>query len=161
MCALAHASFSYKSDFFEKKDCRLSILLHPRRHRCENTDRPEDEAMRYLLLIHASEKEYAQLSPEEVARAMESYGAFTNALREAGALGSFARLRPSVETHTIRVRNGKPVTTDGPFTETKEHLGGFYLIDVANVDEALAWAAQCPGAHHGTIEVRPIWEKDS
>lgn len=117
--------------------------------------------MRYLLLIHANEKDYAQLSPDETTRAMEAYESFRNALRDAGALGAAARLRPSAETHTIRVRNGKPITTDGPFTETKEHLGGFYLIDVATLEEALAWAARCPGSHHGTIEVRPLWEKGS
>jgi hypothetical protein len=114
--------------------------------------------MRYLLLLHASEAEFTKLSPAEAAKAVEPYTAYTNELKKAGALVAAARLRPTTQTSTIRVRNAQSLVTDGPFTEAKEALGGFYLIQAADQQEALTWAAKCPGAHYGVIEVRPIWE---
>src|SRR5262249_53450347 len=98
--------------------------------------------MRYLLLIHADETRYPKLSPQETAQLMADYGAFTEDLKKAGAYVASQRLRPTTAATTIRVRNGETLTTDGPFAETKEQLGGFYLIHANDLDEALAWAAK-------------------
>ena len=78
-------------------------------------------------------------------------------MRERGAYVASNRLAPTSAASTVRVRDGEEVVTDGPFAETKEQLGGYYLIDVADLDAALAWAARCPGASHGVVEVRPVW----
>ena len=86
------------------------------------------------------------------------YNAYTAMLRERGAYAGGEALQPVTTATTVRVRDGETFTTDGPFAETKEALGGFYLIDAADLDEALALAAACPGARYGSIEVRPIVE---
>jgi hypothetical protein len=83
--------------------------------------------------------------------------AYTEALSNAGILLGGNRLRPTDMTTTVRITGGKTQVLDGPYAETKEQLAGYYLIDVANLDAALSWAARCPGASHGAIEVRPIW----
>jgi len=113
--------------------------------------------MQYMLLIHANEAGFARLTPEEGRKAMAGYGAYNEVLKQAKVLVGGDRLKPSAMTSTVRVADGKPIVKDGPFAETKEQLGGYYLIDVANLDEAIKWAAKCPGAHHGTVEVRAIW----
>jgi len=114
--------------------------------------------MRYLLLIHSDETIYPKMTDAENAALMAEYGRFTAALRDAGAFVTADRLRPTTTATTVRIRDGRTLTTDGPFAETKEQLGGYYLIDVDNLDDALAWAARVPSARHGSIEVRPIWE---
>jgi hypothetical protein len=117
-----------------------------------------ETSMRYLLLIHDDETGYPKMSPQETEQLMAAYGAFTEQLKKAGAYVTAHRLRPTTSATTIRVRNGETLTTDGPFAETKEQLGGFYLIQVNDLDEAIAWAAKVPSAKHGSIEVRPVWE---
>ena len=114
--------------------------------------------MRYMLLICDSEAEFDRLPEQEVAQVMKEYGSYTAALEEAGAYVSGNRLRPVATAKSVRVREGKTLLTDGPFAETKEQLGGYYLIEVKDLDEALQWAAKIPSARYGTIEVRAIWE---
>jgi hypothetical protein len=116
--------------------------------------------MRYLLLINDQESMFATMSPQEMGKMMEAYGKFSAELQASGALKDAARLRPVATATTVRVRNGKTLTTDGPFAETKEQLGGYYLIDVKNLDEAIRWAAKIPSANHGCVEVRPVWEQN-
>ena len=83
--------------------------------------------------------------------------AYTEALRNAGALVGSNRLQPSSTATTVRIADGKSQVLDGPYSDSKEQLGGYYLIDVPDLDAALSWAARCPGASHGTVEVRPLW----
>ena len=111
--------------------------------------------MKYLLLIYGDEARIQAPNPQR----MTAYVAYTDALKQAGVLQGGNRLQPVRTARTVRARNGKASVTDGPFAETKEVLGGFYMIDVPDLDSALAWAARCPGAAHGSIEVRPLWEE--
>jgi hypothetical protein len=113
--------------------------------------------MRYILLIYTAEP--AGPVPEDQAMAqVEGYNAFTAHLRARGALEAGEALDSTSTATTVRVQDGKTLTTDGPFAETKEALGGFYLVEAADLDEAIAYAAMIPGAQHGAIEVRPIFE---
>jgi hypothetical protein len=114
--------------------------------------------MRYLLLIYTDENFVRKLSPTEGQQMMAAFMRFGEELKQAGAWIGSDRLRPVATATTVRVRDGQRLTTDGPFAETKEQLGGYYLINAGNLDEALAWAAKIPSAKHGSIEVRPIWE---
>jgi hypothetical protein len=113
--------------------------------------------MEYLLLLHSNENGWGNLSPAEQERGMASYMAYTEALRQAGALKGSNRLAPVANATTVRVADGKTQVLDGPYADLKEQLGGYYLIDVPDLDAALSWAARCPGASHGVIEVRPLW----
>jgi hypothetical protein len=108
--------------------------------------------MQYLLLIYGPESEADDFSPET----MQAYNDFWNHVTERGALKAGEALHPVSTATTVRVRDGQTVTTDGPFAETKELLGGFYVVDVADLDEALGYAAMIPGAKTGSVEVRPI-----
>jgi hypothetical protein len=115
-------------------------------------------AMKYLLLIYSDEKADANMSKEEIDAWMGEYWAYTEAMQKAGvSLGGDA-LQPTATATTVRVKDGKKVTTHGPFAETKEQLGGYYLLNCNNLDEAIDWAAKCPGARVGSIEVRPVME---
>ena len=114
--------------------------------------------MEYLLMIHSQTTDNAEAVPEAArAQMLGAYRAYTDALQQAGVLRGSNRLRPAASGTTVRVRDGRTEVLDGPYIETKEELGGYYLIDVPNLDAALSWAARCPGANHGTMEVRPIW----
>ena len=113
--------------------------------------------MQYLLLIHTAEDTFMKLTPEQQQQGSAAYMAYTEALKKAGVLLGSNRLRPVSDTTTVRVAEGKTQVLDGPYAESKEQLGGYYLIEVADLDSALSWAARCPGASHGTVEVRPIW----
>ncbi len=112
--------------------------------------------MRYLLLLHVDERAWPNLSPAQQADGMAAYAAYTDALGAAGALVSTGRLAPSAGAMSIRTIGGKPVTMDGPFAETKEQVGGYYLIEAPNLEAALEWARRCPAAGHGTVEVRQV-----
>ena len=114
--------------------------------------------MRYVLLIHDEEKTLLNLPPEQTQKLMADYMALTAEMSESGVRQASSRLRPVTTATTVRVRDGKTLTVDGPFAETKEQLGGFYLIDVKDLDEAIRWAAKIPSAKIGCVEVRPIWE---
>lgn len=113
--------------------------------------------MQYLLLIYNNEAEYAARPQADVAQTMAEYGAFTQGIVQNGNFKGGERLRPVSSATTVRVRNGKTMTTDGPFAETREQLGGYYMIEAKNLDEATAIAAKIPGARYGSVEVRPIW----
>ena len=113
--------------------------------------------MQYMLLIYANEGGFQTLTESQVQEAMAAYGAYTAALRKAEVLVSSNRLKPIATATTVRVANGKTEVLNGPYADTKEQLGGYFLIDVPDLDAALSWAARCPGASHGTIEVRPVW----
>ena len=112
--------------------------------------------MEYLLLIYGDEKAWGSLTPAETGQMHAAYGAYTQALIDAGALRGGNELKPTSAATTVRLVGGKPQVLDGPYAETKEQLGGYYLIDVPDLDAAIAWAARCPGAEHGIMEVRPV-----
>ena len=113
--------------------------------------------MQYLLMIYANEAEYAKIDPATLQKVFEEYGAFTQGIVKSGNFKAGDRLQPTTTATTVRIRDGKTLTTDGPFAETREQLGGYYLVDAKDLDEALAIAAKIPGARFGSIEVRPIW----
>jgi hypothetical protein len=113
--------------------------------------------MQYLLLIYSNEAEYAARPQAEVAATMAEYGTFTQGIIQSGSYKGGERLRPVSMATTVRVRDGKTLTTDGPFAETREQLGGYYVVEARNLDEATAIAARIPGARIGSVEVRPIW----
>jgi hypothetical protein len=116
--------------------------------------------MRYMLLIYDDERHWQSLSDEERGGIMEEYFAYTGELQERGAYIDGSALQPTATATTVRVDGGETLTTDGPFAETKEQLGGYYLVDVDSLDEAIEWAAKIPSAARGlgTVEVRPLME---
>ncbi|MCP4421480.1 MAG: YciI family protein [Chloroflexi bacterium] len=114
--------------------------------------------MQYLLMIYGNEQQDAQRSPEESEANMQAYYAFTSELRESGAMVGGEALHPTNSATTVRVRNDQISSTDGPFAETKEQIGGYYMVNCDNLDEAIKWAAKIPGAKDGCIEIRPVWE---
>lgn len=116
--------------------------------------------MRYLLMIYSDEAAEGRMSEADLGKMMEGYGTFTEELIGSGAMQSAERLQPIATATTVRVRDGKTLTVDGPFAETKEQIGGFYLIDVPDLDAAIAWAKKIPTAEYGSVEVRPIWEPE-
>jgi hypothetical protein len=113
--------------------------------------------MRYLLLIYTQEFD-SPPSPEDAAREYAAYDAFTREVNQRGVFQAGEALHATSAATTVRVRDGEVLTTDGPFAETKEALGGFYLIDARDLDEAIELAAMIPGAARGSIEIRPIWD---
>ncbi|MGQ0548136.1 MAG: YciI family protein [Armatimonadota bacterium] len=114
--------------------------------------------MRYLCLIYDEEKKLGTMSKSEGDAFMNEYGAFTEGIRKSGQFLGGEALQPVQTATTVRVRNGKVSTTDGPFAETKEQLGGFYLINAKDLNEAIQVASKIPSARLGSIEVRPIRE---
>jgi hypothetical protein len=113
--------------------------------------------MKYMLLIYRNEADMQAASKAQVEQTTGAYMAYTEALKKAGVIAGGDRLQPSATATTVRIADGKTKVLDGPYAESKEQLGGYYLIDVPDLDAALSWAARCPGASHGTIEVRPLW----
>ena len=114
--------------------------------------------MRYVLLICEDEKAAQASSPAEGEAMMGEYMKFGEEMTARGVLLDGARLRPTPDATTVRVRDGELLTSDGPFAETKEQIGGYYMVDCKDLDEAIEVAAKIPGARNGSIEVRPIWE---
>jgi hypothetical protein len=112
--------------------------------------------VQYLLLIYANEAAQAQIPPADREKSFGEWMSYTANLKSANAFVAGDALQPTATATSVRIRNGERMITDGPFAETKEQLGGYYLIEAANLDGALEWALQCPGAKTGTIEVRPI-----
>ena len=98
-----------------------------------------------------------QMTEAQKQQGMAAYMAYTQALKKEGVLVGSNRLQPIAAATTVRVNDGKSQVLDGPYADTKEQLGGYYLVEVPDLDAALAWAARCPGAGHGTVEVRPVW----
>lgn len=115
--------------------------------------------MKYAILIYDENTASPSQEPPDPAvmgQIMAEYNAFTKEITDAGVNLGGEALQPNPTATSVRVRDGNTVTTDGPFAETKEGLGGFYLIEASDLDEALAWAAKCPGSWYGTVEVRPV-----
>jgi hypothetical protein len=124
------------------------------------TGAPDDKretVMQYMLLIYGDEAGMQERSQTDIQQVIAAYMAYGEALKQSGVLVGSNRLRPIASATTVRVANGKSQVLNGPYAETREQLGGYYLIDVPDLDDALSWAARCPGAAYGTIEVRPIW----
>jgi hypothetical protein len=113
--------------------------------------------MQYMLLIYSDEAGWQNMTPAEQEKGMAAYQAFVLAMTEAGVLKGSNRLRPISTATTVRVVDGKNKVMDGPYAELKEQLGGYFMIDVPDLDAAISWAARCPGAGHGAVEVRPVW----
>jgi hypothetical protein len=114
--------------------------------------------VKYMLLIYEAEADWAALSQEEKGKMFGEYMAFTNDLKARGQYVSGAPLQPTSTSTTVRVRDGRMSATDGPFAETREQLGGYYLVDAGDLDEAIALAARIPAVRMGSIEVRPVLE---
>jgi hypothetical protein len=114
--------------------------------------------VRYLLLICGDEQQMAAASAEEAAASMAEYMTWMEEATTRGVLQGGERLRPTTDATTVQVRDGEVLTADGPFAETKEQMGGYFVVDCKDLDEAIELAAKIPGARFGTIEVRPIWE---
>jgi hypothetical protein len=117
-------------------------------------------ALRYLCLIYSNEKDMGAMSQSEMDALMKEYFAFTDDIQKSGHHLGGEALQPVETATTVRVRNGKISTTDGPFAETKEQLGGYYLIEARDLNDAIQVAARIPSAREGCVEVRPIMEFD-
>jgi hypothetical protein len=115
-----------------------------------------DDEMQYLLLIYRNEAEQAKMDAAAGQQMRSDYGAFTQSIIQSGNFKAGDALQPTSTATTVRVRDGKTLTTDGPFAETREQLGGYYLVEAKDLDTALEIAARIPGAKVGSIEVRPI-----
>lgn len=113
--------------------------------------------MQYMLLIYGEERMAESMPREQMTEVVNAYMAYTEALRDTKVLVASNRLRPTSAATSLRTPDGQIQVLDGPFAETKEQLGGYYLIDVPDLDAALSWAKRCPAARYGTVEVRPIW----
>ena len=114
--------------------------------------------MKYLLMAYVNEAGFANLTKDQQEQGLAAYMAYGQALVQSGALVGSNRLKPSSAATTVRVTNGKSQVLDGPYADSKEQLGGYFLIDVPDLDAAMSWAARCPASGHGVVEVRPIWE---
>jgi len=112
--------------------------------------------MQYMMLIYWNQVADAEMTPEEMEAQFEAYRNFTREVRERGAMLHADALQPIATATTVRMQGGKILTTDGPFAETKEQLGGYYLLDCQNLDEAIELAAKIPHAKDGCIEIRPV-----
>lgn len=112
--------------------------------------------MRYLLLIYENEQTFANASDEEKGKIFHEYMEYTNQIRKSGHYVAGEALQPVSTATTVRVKGGKTLTTDGPFAETREQLGGFYMVEAKDLDEAIALGARIPASRTGSIEVRPI-----
>jgi hypothetical protein len=114
--------------------------------------------MKYLCLIYDDEAKMAKMTKQETDRLMADYGSFTNDVQTNGRFVAAERLQPISTASTVRVRDGKISTTDGPYAETREQLGGFYLIEGKDLNDAIQTASRIPSARIGAIEVRPVWQ---
>jgi hypothetical protein len=112
--------------------------------------------MQYMLMLYVNEAGWPKLTTAQQEQGMAAYVAYTEALAKAGVLKGNNRLGPSASATTVRIADGKTQVLDGPYTESKEQLGGYYLIEVRDLDAAISWAARCPCAGHGIVEVRAI-----
>lgn len=113
--------------------------------------------MQYMLLIYSDEEQERAMPKDAMEKMLPAFIAYTEALKTSGVLVGGNRLQFSSNATTVRIRDGKTKVLNGPYAEAREQLGGYYLIDVPDMDSALSWAARCPGANYGTVEVRPIW----
>ena len=114
--------------------------------------------MQYLLLIYSKEADYRTMDPAKIGQMSAAYAAYTEALKKAEVWRGGERLLPTAKASTVRVADGKTEVLNGPYAETREQLAGYYMIDVPDDAAAQSWAARCPGAATGTMEVRPVWQ---
>lgn len=112
--------------------------------------------MQYMLMIYGDESGWEKASKADVDKMFAAYTAYTQALQKAGVMKDGNPLQASSTASTVRIKDGKSKVLNGPYSESKEQLGGYYIIEVKDLDAALSWAAKCPGAQYGTIEVRPV-----
>src|SRR6266436_1900683 len=112
--------------------------------------------MQYMLMNYVREDGWTALTKAEQAEGIAAYMAYSEALRKAGVLKGSYSLQPSSTATTVRIAGGKPQVLDGPYADTKEQFGGYFIIEVDDLDAALAWAARCPAVGHGVVEVRPL-----
>lgn len=112
--------------------------------------------MKYILLIYGDERAWESMTREEMEKVYEAHREYSEAMEKAGVIRGGAELKPSSTATTIRFSGGQSRTLDGPFAESKEHLGGYYIIEVDNLEQALEWAARMPGMTSGAVEVRPL-----
>ncbi len=115
--------------------------------------------MQYVLLIYSNEADWAAKTPEQINAVMAEYGSFTEAIVKSGNFKAGEELQPVSSATTVRVRNGRAQVTDGPFAETREQLGGFYLVEADNLDKAIEIAGRIPSAREGSIEIRPVMQR--
>ncbi|HXO02603.1 MAG TPA: YciI family protein [Stellaceae bacterium] len=113
--------------------------------------------MQYMLMIYGSEAALQTATTAQIEQLVGAYGNYTEAMKAAGVHVASGRLRPTGSATTVRTTNDKIQVLNGPYAETKEQLGGYYLIEVPDLDDALSWASRCPAAAYGAVEVRPIW----
>lgn len=113
--------------------------------------------MHYMLMTYVNEAGWTKLTKAEQEQGVAAYKAYSEALTKAGVLRASQRLQPSTAATTVRVADGRPRVLDGPYADSKEQFGGYFVIDVADLDAAISWAARCPAASHGVVEVRPLW----
>ncbi len=115
--------------------------------------------MQFLLIAYVQEAGWPVMTKEQQEQGLAAYKSFADALKKAGAFIASNRLSPSSNATTLRqAAGGKMQVLDGPFADSKEQLGGYYLIEAKNLDEAIAWGSRCPATGHGAVEVRPVWE---
>jgi hypothetical protein len=119
---------------------------------------PMEDEMKYTLMIYDDEKSWGKLSEAEQRQMMAEYRQLTQQLKDAGQFVAGEQLHPTSAATSVRIRNGKRVVTDGPFAETREQLGGYYLINTRNLDDAIEVASQIPSARLGAVEIRPVVE---
>lgn len=113
--------------------------------------------MQYLLMIYSDEAAEARMSEADAQAEIAADAAYAGAMAQAGVMVGGERLRPTSDATSVRIRGGKTELLNGPYADTREQLGGYFMIEVPDLDAALHWAARCPTAPHGTIEVRPVW----
>jgi hypothetical protein len=117
--------------------------------------------VKFLLMIHSDEREWAALPEEEQKAVVEEFGEFARRARESGKLVGSGQLQPTDRATTVRVQNGETVVTDGPYEETKQALGGYFLVDCGSIDDAIELARQLPAPRtSGAVEVRPVYEEE-
>jgi hypothetical protein len=114
--------------------------------------------MKYLLMAYVNEAGFATLTKDQQEQGLAAYGAFMEAMKKSGVFVGSNRLQPSAASTVVRVTNGKSQVLDGPYVDTKEQIGGYFLIDVPNLDAAISWATRCPASSHGAVELRPVWD---
>ena len=114
---------------------------------------------RYAVLIYWPEADQPEWGSPEFQKLAESYAAFTDEIAKAGVMKASEGLQPTSTATTVRVRDGKTLTTDGPFAETREQLGGVWVFECKDLDEAISWAAKIPQAQNGSVEIRPLWQQ--
>jgi hypothetical protein len=117
--------------------------------------------MQYILMLYVNEAGWRNLTKAEQEQGVAAYMAYTEALKQASVFKGTNRLQPSSVATTVRIVDGKSQVLDGPYAESKEQLGGYYIVEVADLDAALSWAARCPASSHGVVEVRPLWSMPS